>query len=650
MDRLTTPPEMPLDMPSQKLGRVFRDCDVPAAHADRAAFVIRLVVVAISLAVTAGFGREMVDILAKGGLTGLEIVMAVAFIASFVWIAFSAVTATAGASLIALGLVPRLARAGGQDGAPGAGGPLSVALLVPTCNEAPDQVFANALAMLRDLEAHDPPARPLGGEPGSARSATAHQFALFVLSDTTDPVLRIAEERAFAAARAACGARWRIYYRRRGSNEGRKAGNIAEWCRRWGGAYDAFLVLDADSLMSARAVIDLTDALAGDPSAALVQSVPRLVSAQTVFGRMQEFAASVYGPPLAAGQALWSRGESNYWGHNAIVRTRAFAAAAGLPDLPGRRPFGGTIMSHDFVEAALLRRAGWRVRMAPGLDGSYEEAPPTLIDTALRDRRWCQGNLQHLGVMGARGLHPVSRFHLLQGMMAYVSSLLWLLFLAAGTAVALRAGAMPVDYFPQDHVLFPAWPIIDSERAVVLMLATIAVLLVPKLAGLSLVVARRGAAERWGGWWPFVGSALIEVVLTAIMAPVFMIQHSLAVLRTLAGFDTGWKPQRRRAGAMRWRDMARFHAAETVIGAVLFVAMLYALVPLWLAPIAISLMAAVPLSALAALPVPASKRRLLAAPERLAPPRVLTLARTLQVSIDREPAAPHAAQADRALI
>ncbi|NND49003.1 MAG: glucans biosynthesis glucosyltransferase MdoH [Rhizobiales bacterium] len=609
-----SPCKLALSMPAQDLARPFRDHTAPRLGADRAAFALRLAVALVVVALTAGFGREMVDILAKGGLSVLEIVMAVSFIASFFWIALSAINALAGAAMIATGLAP------GPTSRTRHGRPhLGVALLVPTFNEEPNLVFGNAVAVLKALEGH----------------ATDHRFSLFILSDTTDPVILAREAEALRAAQMEFGAACPIHYRHRANNIGRKAGNITDWCRGWGGGFDAFVVLDADSLMSDSAIVALADALAADSSVGLIQSVPRLIKAETLFGRMQQFATAAYGLPLAAGQALWSRGEGNYWGHNAIIRTRAFAASAGLPQLPGRRPFGGSVMSHDFVEAALLRRAGWRVRMLPALTGSFEETPPTLVDNALRDRRWCQGNLQHLGVVGAAGLHSVSRFHLLQGVMAYVSSFLWLMFLAAGTALALQAGAMPVDYFPEPYMFFPSWPLIDSERAMTLLLMTIAVLLVPKLAGIAIIIARRKAWSTWGGLAAILGSAMAEIVLSALIAPILMVQNSIALLRTLAGFDTGWRPQQRRAGGLRLGTLVRFHLAETVIGLGLCAAMAAGLTPLWLAPIAVSLAAAVPISALTSIASRRPRSHLFAVPERLDPPHVLQAAMAHGTEIGR---------------
>lgn len=630
MDQLTLPPESPIAMLPQNLARPFRDDTAPASGPDRQATILRVTVFAVVIALTAAFGREMIDILAKGGLSVLELVMAVSFITSFVWIALAAVNAMAGTVMIASGFGPRMVRA-----RPKPPTPLTVALLVPVHNETPERIFGNAVAMLTAL----------------ARHPTCHRFSLFILSDTTDPTIAAVERGALDLAARRLPAGCRLHYRHRDSNVGRKAGNVAEWCRRWGGAHDAFVVLDADSLMSENAIVALADALGGDPSAGLVQSVPRLINARTLFGRMQQFATAAYGPLLAAGLALWSRGEGNYWGHNAIIRTRAFAACAGLPRLPGRKPFGGMVMSHDFVEAALLRRAGWRVRLLPQITGSFEETPPTIADSVLRDRRWCQGNLQHLGVVGAAGLHPVSRFHLFQGVMAYVSSLMWMLFLIAGTAVAMRAGAMPVDYFPEPHVLFPSWPIIDWERAMTLLVMTVGVLLTPKLLAVALVGAQREAWSQWGGLRSFVTSAAAEIVLSAAIAPILMVQQTLAVLRSLAGAEAGWAPQRRSAGQVSWPALVRFHAAETVLGIGLCAGMALAVVPLWLMPIAASLVAAVPMSAVTGTVI--GRRHILwplfAVPERLDPPDVLIAAHAHGAALRLRPAwAPGEAEAEAA--
>src|SRR5690606_17058820 len=177
---------------------------------------------------------------------------------------------------------------------------------------------------------------------------------------------------------------------------------------------------------------ELARRMAANPEVALIQVPPRPIGRSSLFARFQQFSAALVGRTAAEGQSFWQLGEGNYWGHNAILRISAFAGSCGLPQLPGRRPFGGAILSHDFVEAALLRRAGWKVWMAPELGGSWEEPPPNLITFAARDRRWCQGNLQHAAIVPAEGLHALSRLHLVMGILAYLAAPLWLLFLAGG--------------------------------------------------------------------------------------------------------------------------------------------------------------------------------------------------------------------------
>ena len=276
---------------------------------------------------------------------------------------------------------------------------------MPIYNEAPSRVFGAMQAIFEDVEG----------------TGQAHAFDFFLISDTTDANVWIAEERAFLAMRARLP-QARLYY---GGGErmwSRKAGNVADFITHWGGHYPHMVVLDADSLMTGEAIVGLAAAMEADPDAGVIQSTPLIVNRNTVFARLQQFAARIAGPVIAAGLSAWMGHDGNYWGHNAIIRTRAFADHCGLPDLPGKPPFGGHILSHDFVEAGLMLRAGYTVYMLPGLGGSYEESPPSLIDLAARDRRWCQGNLQHARLIGARGFTLATRQHLANGIMGYLSS------------------------------------------------------------------------------------------------------------------------------------------------------------------------------------------------------------------------------------
>ena len=311
---------------------------------------------------------------------------------------------------------------------PGRGEAQNIALLMPIYNEVPWDVFGNACAMLEALDQRGP----------------RHSFTLFILSDTRDEHVAEQELQAFATLRTRLPDWIQLHYRRRAMNPDRKVGNLAARVARWGGAHDAMLVLDADSLMSGDAIIALADELSADPSAGLIQSFPQLMGAETLFARVQQFASTIYGASLAEGLATWSDREGNYWGHNAIIRTRAFAASAGLPHLRGLLGGDDLILSHDFVEASLMRRAGWRVRFLPRVTGSFEEVPGTLIAYAQRDARWCRGNLQHLRLLATRGLHPISRFHLFQGAAASLMSPAWFILLVfwalLGRAAATNEG------------------------------------------------------------------------------------------------------------------------------------------------------------------------------------------------------------------
>ena len=274
-----------------------------------------------------------------------------------------------------------------------------------------------------------------------------------------------------------------VYFRRRRENHGRKSGNIKEWVRRFGSAYEHFVVLDGDSVMSGTTLVRLTLAMQRDERAGLIQTVPRLTGAVTLLQHLQQFASNVYGPSVAAGLAFWHRDQGNYWGHNAIVRTRAFAAAAGLPKLPGAAPFGGDIQSHDFVEAVLLQRDNWGVHMVPTVEGSYEGQPPTLPDIIARDRRWAQGNLQHLGIVRARGLTAMGRIHLLMGATSYLISAVWAASLLVGVVLALQGQQVIPSYFIDKRTLFPVWPVVDPGAALRLFFATMLIVLMPKALG-----------------------------------------------------------------------------------------------------------------------------------------------------------------------
>lgn len=613
------PDDAPLAMPPQLLhgrGAGTRPESSPRGMGGRRALVL-----GGAVAVTGVAAYQMYLVLGVGGLTLLEGVILALFVVLFAWIALALVSALCGFASMAAGGGRRLDPPGTALPALAA----RTALLMPCYNEQPARVMAALQVIHGDL----------------ARLGALPAFDLFILSDTTDPDIWIAEEAAFLALRdrtqdtqaGALAGDGRIFYRRRAENTERKAGNIADWVRRFGAGYAQFLILDADSVMMGETIIRLAGILERNPGVGLVQTLPVIVGGETLFARMQQFAGRVYGPMIAHGIAWWHGAEGNYWGHNAMIRTAAFAAHAGLPTLRGRKPFGGHIMSHDFVEAALLRRGGWAVHMEPGLPGSYEESPPSLADIAVRDRRWCQGNLQHMGVIGARGLHSISRLHLAMGIGSYVTAPLWLLFLVTGILISLQARFVLPDYFPAGPSLFPLWPAVDPVRSKWVFIGTMAVLLGPKLLAYAALMLRERRA--FGGALRTLAGVAIETVLAGLIAPVAMLTQSAAVVSILAGRDGGWQPQRRGDGAIPFAQTARQYRAHTVVGLALGLAS-YLVSPsllLWMSPVVLGLALAIPMAAWTAGRGPGQAMRrlgLLRIPEEQAPPAVLVEAERLQ--------------------
>ncbi|WP_372742466.1 glucans biosynthesis glucosyltransferase MdoH [Neptunomonas sp.] len=521
--------------------------------------------------------NEMRAVLAVGEMTFVEYLVLLLFSLTFSWI-----TVAFSGSIIGFFYVL------GQRRSPPARSkvPLNgrTAVLMPTYNESPERIFASIEAMACAV-----------GETGEGKA-----FDWFVISDTTDPDIALTEEAGFHALRERIGKTVNVYYRRRRQNTARKAGNVADFCRRWGAHYDHLLVLDADSLMDADTMLELARRMEADPDAGLIQTIPQLINGTTLMARLQQFATRVYGPVVGTGLAWWTDKEGNFWGHNAIIRTTAFMSAAGLPDLKGAPPFGGHILSHDFVEAALIRRAGWSVIIAADLGGSYEECPPSMIDLAIRDRRWCQGNLQHSRVVTAKGLHWVSRTHLLTGIMSYLSSPLWLMLIMVGLVLALQAQFIRPEYFTDEFSLFPSWPRMDAARALTLFFFTMIILFTPKVLGFISYLMNGALRRQSGGFFRLIISFILEVILSALIAPIMMLIHSGAVMSILLGHDSGWNPQRRDDGSLPLKSLIYRHRWHMTVGIFLTVAAYFnSLVLLaWLSPAIAGMLLAVPLSML----------------------------------------------------
>jgi membrane glycosyltransferase len=603
------PPESPIPMSKQAL-RGFQS-RAGSRQDGVNSVALRRVVIFIGTAAMTGVGcYEMYEVLQVGGVTTIEWMVLFLFVLLFAWIAFSFMSALAGFTVLLfrtrdpLGIDPAspLPSIGRKN-----------AMLLPTYNENPYRIMARLRAMYESVD----------------QSGYGSQFDWFVLSDTTSPSVWIAEEKCFLRLREDTGAK-NIFYRHRMENTAKKSGNIEEWIKRFGAGYDHMIILDADSLMTGDTIVRLASAMEKHPGVALIQTLPIVVNAKTLFARLQQFSGRLYGPLIAAGIAWWHGSEGNYWGHNAILRVRAFAQDAGLPDLRGRKPFGGHILSHDFVEAALMRRAGWGIRMVPTLGGSFEECPPSLLDFAARDRRWCQGNLQHLAVLPARGLHWVSRLHLLTGIGSYLTAPLWLVFLLLGILISLQAQFVRPEYFPKGFSLFPKWPAQDPILAAWVFVGTMGLLIVPKLLAYVLLATQIRNRKQFGGSLVVFLGLMLETFLSGLIAPVMMIFQSSAVAEILLGRDAGWQVQRRDDGEWPATDLIRKYAVPTLFGVGMAASAFAVSLPLlfWMTPVIVGLLLCVPIAKLLSKSSNPNSR-LFRTPEQTAPPQVLIRANEL---------------------
>lgn len=425
----------------------------------------------------------------------------------------------------------------------------------------------------------------------------ASRFDIFILSDSTNPESWIEEEEAwheFCRNEQAFG---QVFYRRRRSNLSRKSGNIADFCRRWGANYRYMIVYDADSLVRGSTMVRMVQAMELHPSIGILQTPPKAMNSRSLISRVQQFANHLYGPIFAAGLHYWQLGEAQYWGHNAIIRVAPFMAHCQLPRLPGKGPLSGEILSHDFVESALIRKAGYGVWLAYELDGSWEETPPTLIDELIRDRRWCQGNLQHSRLIFAHGFFPTHRALFVNGIMSYGSALLWAFFLIVSSLQAVVEILVPPTYFTSTRTLFPVWPTWYPQWALTLLSSTAVLLFLPKLLALILTTAK-GAARDFGGIWAMTCGVLGEIIVSTFLAPVRMLFHSLFVITTLLGWRVSWNTQNRGDTGTSWKDALRFHWWGTLLGLV-WGGMIWIVNPgffWWLSPIVAGLALSIPLS------------------------------------------------------
>jgi membrane glycosyltransferase len=577
------------------------------------------------------------DLLWRTGWSASRTVLLVLFVILFLFIAIGCMHGAYGFVLRMFGDRRRITRLTDYRAQSVAG--TSTAIVFPIQNENIVRVYEGLRVTYESLE----------------RSGQLERFDFFILSDSTDPDKWVEEERRWYDLVRDLDALGRIYYRRRLDNEGGKSGNVRDFLSTWGRRYRYFIACDADSVMRGETVVDLVKLMEARPTAGLVQTVPAVVNAESLFGRIQQFTNRLYAPLFIGGLNFWALDLGNYWGHNAIIRTEPFMQYCDLPQLPGRRPFGGQILSHDFVEAALLSRENWEVWFAYDLEGSYEEVPQEIIENARRERRWCQGNLQHSQVLFAKGLRGASRLHLLLGICGFLAGPLWLLFLLTFNWI----------YWFQKHTGLSEITVhgfltnlSGTAHALLIFVICMAVIMLPKVLALIDLAFDRERRRAFGGLARATTGVILETVFSTLHAPLLMLWHTQFVITNLAGGSVGWGPQKRAADGTAWTYAIRRHWIHTAIGLIwgAFMWQLDQTLFWWFTPVLAGLVLSIPLSVFTSrrsLGAQARKMDLFLTPEETAPPlELITLRARMKVheiTDDTTPRRAHAGLAEAVL-
>jgi membrane glycosyltransferase len=554
----------------------------------------RLIVLALVLVTYAVVLVTLARILATNGWTTIDLGLFVAFAISTPWTILGFCNAMIGLVLVhgtrdALAhAAPFLNRVASDDAVHA-----RTAVVMTLRNEPPARAFARLRIIKTSLDAT--------GHGGS--------FDYFVLSDTSRPDVAEDEEREFAALSIEAPGGW--HYRRRELNTGYKAGNIRDFCERWGSAYEFMLPLDADSLMSGDAILRLVRVAQAQPKLGILQSLVVGTPAASGFARLFQFGMRHGMRSYTLGSAWWQGDCGPYWGHNALVRIKPFADHCALPILPGAPPLGGHVLSHDQIEAVMMRRAGFEVRVLPEEGGSWEDNPPTLMDFTQRDLRWCQGNMQYFRLIGLKGLLPTGRVQIGLAILMYLGAAAWMAFILLGAAKAFEVA--------QDGDVFPV------ETGIALFAVMYTMSLAPKIAGLLDVLLRPSERARYGGTASILAGAGVEFLFTTLLAPVASMRVTIFMGGLLFGRAVIWDGQQRDGYRLAWRDAARGLWPQTLAGLLLALAIGWAqpAALAWAAPVLVAFILAIPFAVISASPAFGAwclKRGLCRIPEEISVP------------------------------
>jgi membrane glycosyltransferase len=412
----------------------------------------------------------------------------------------------------------------------------STAIAMFVRNEPPDRVIRNLDAMLREID----------------QAGAAGSFHLYILSDTDRDDIALLEQQGFDALAARWQGRIPVTYRRRADNTAFKAGNFWDFCERWGGRHQFAVTLDTDSFMTAAAILRLVRIIEADPKLGILQGMVVGLPSTSAFARIFQFGMRLGMRSWTIGSAWWQADCGPYWGHNAVIRLKPFIAHCRLPVLPGDGVLSGHVLSHDQVEAALMRRAGFDVRVLPEEDLGWEENPPTLLEFLRRDQRWCQGNLQYGPFLATPGLKFMSRVQLAFAMLMFLSSPAWIGLLLVGTLAAALA-PMPADF-------------IHPGEGQALAALVLAMWFAPKIATALDVLTRAAQRRAFGGTVRFLAGVIVDAGFTILLLPVMWLTHTLFIAGVPFGRAVGWIGQVRDDHRVTWRDAVRQLWPHTLVG------------------------------------------------------------------------------------
>jgi membrane glycosyltransferase len=563
----------------------------------------RWFVLTVNVATYLALASWMGGILGTGGWSPIDAVLFACFLVATPWTVLGFWNAVIGLWLLHGRRDGLKAVAPFADDAMGAE-PIRVrtAILMTLRNEDPSRALARLAAVKASVDA----------------TGFGERFAYFVLSDTTDAGVAAAEEAGVARWQKASADPGQIVYRRRAQNTGFKAGNVREFCETHGRSFELMLPLDADSLMTGEAILRLVRIMQAHPQLGILQSLVVGAPTTSAFARIFQFGMRHGMRSYTMGSAWWIGECGPFWGHNALVRIQPFTEHCHLPVLPGGPPLGGHVLSHDQVEATLMRRAGYEVRVLPDERGSWEENPPTIFEFSTRDLRWCQGNMQYFKLMNLPGLLPMSRFQLA-----------WAILMFIGVpAMTLMIALTPFKVAAAE----PGFP---AASAIGLYLTFLLMYLSPKLAGLADILLTPGGVKAYGGAARFLASAAIEIVFSFLLGAVTTFRITLFMIGLLFGRSVVWNGQARDAHGVAWSTAARGLWGPFAFGLVLCGSLLV-LSPatlLWSLPLTLGYLVAMPFAVASAAPALGAfftRHRLCAIPEEFdAPPEIRAIGRGL---------------------